>query len=55
MLFTVKVVSEAEFEHQMQLLRDAGNEGQLSTEYNTNSNLPGNGESTIDSDPQGAK
>ena len=46
MLFTVKVVSEAEFENQMQLLRDAGNEGQLGPEYNTNSNLPGNGEST---------
>ena len=29
MLFTVKVVSEAEFENQMQLLRDAGYEGQL--------------------------
>jgi len=55
MLFTVKVVSEAEFENQMQLLRDAGNEGQLGPEYNTQSNLPGNGESTIDSDPQGAK
>ena len=55
MLFTVKVVSEDEYEHQMQLLRDAGNEGQLGPEYNTNSNLPGNGTSTIDSDPQGAK
>ncbi len=43
MLFTVKVVSEAEYDSQMQLLRDAGNEGQLGPEYNTNSNLPGNG------------
>jgi cytochrome c oxidase subunit 2 len=55
MLFTVKVVSEAEFDNQMQLLRDAGFEGQLGPEFNTQSNLPGNGESTIDSDPQGAK
>lgn len=52
MLFTVKVVSEAEYEQQMQALRDAGNEGQLGPEYNTNSNLPGNGSSTIDSDPE---
>jgi cytochrome c oxidase subunit 2 len=51
MLFTVKVVSQDEYDHQMQLLRDAGNEGQLGPEYNTNSNLPGNGDSTIDSDP----
>ncbi len=43
MLFTVKVVSQEEFDHQMDLLRDAGNEGQLGPEYNTNSNLPGNG------------
>lgn len=52
MLFTVKVVSQAEYEQQMQALRDAGNEGQLGPEYNTNSNLPGNGTSTIDSDPE---
>jgi cytochrome c oxidase subunit 2 len=45
MLFTVKVVSEAEFETQMQKLRDAGNEGQLDATYNANSNLPGNGTS----------
>ena len=51
MLFTVKVVSETEFETQMQKLRDAGNEGQLDSTYNANSNLPGNGTSTIDSDP----
>ena len=51
MLFTVKVVSEAEFEAQMQKLRDAGNDGQLDSTYNANSNLPGNGTSTIDSDP----
>jgi len=55
MLFTVKVVSEAEFENQMELLREAGYEGQLGNDYNVNSNLPGNGQSTIDSDPEGAK
>jgi cytochrome c oxidase subunit 2 len=51
MLFTVKVVSEAEFEQHMQELRDQGYEGQLGPEYNVNTNLPGNGSSTIDSDP----
>jgi cytochrome c oxidase subunit 2 len=55
MLFTVKVVSEGEYENQMDLLRDAGYEGRLGEEYNTNTNLPGNGASTVDSDPQGAK
>ncbi|MGE3193088.1 MAG: cytochrome c oxidase subunit II [Microbacteriaceae bacterium] len=51
MLFTVKVVSEAEYEQHMQELRDQGYEGQLGPEYNVNTNLPGNGTSTIDSDP----
>ncbi len=41
MLFTVKVVSEAEYERQMALL----DEGQIGTEYNVNQNLPGNGSS----------
>lgn len=41
MLFTVKVVSEAEYERQMALLE----EGQIGTEYNVNQNLPGNGSS----------
>lgn len=50
MLAQVKVVSQSEFDHQMDLLREAGNVGQLGPEYNTNSNLPGNGASTIDSD-----
>ncbi|MBX3195948.1 MAG: cytochrome c oxidase subunit II [Microbacteriaceae bacterium] len=50
MLAEVKVVSEAEYEHQMALLREAGNVGQLGPEYNTNTNLPGNGSSTTDSD-----
>ncbi len=52
MLFTVKVVSVEEYQNQMQLLRDAGQEGQLGTEYNTNSNLPGNGNDG-DGNPQG--
>lgn len=50
MLFTVKVVSREEYDAQMEKLRDAGNEGQLTQEYNANSNLPGNGSSTTDSD-----
>jgi cytochrome c oxidase subunit 2 len=51
MLFTVKVVSEEEYEHQMDLLREAGNVGELGEEYNTLTNAPGNGASTTDSDP----
>ncbi|HWH25958.1 MAG TPA: cytochrome c oxidase subunit II [Pseudolysinimonas sp.] len=43
MLFKVKVVSPEEYERQMGLLRAEGNEGQLGAEYNTNTNLPGNG------------
>jgi cytochrome c oxidase subunit 2 len=43
MLFTVKVVSEAEYEQHMQDLADQGYTGQLGPEYNTNTNLPGNG------------
>ena len=39
MLFTVKVVSRAEFDRQMELLR----EGQLDSTYNVNQNLPGTG------------
>lgn len=41
MLFNVKVVSEAEYEAQMQALAAAGNVGQLSGEYDRNQNLPG--------------
>jgi cytochrome c oxidase subunit 2 len=41
MLFNVKVVSEAEYEAQMQSLAAAGNVGQLSGEYDRNQNLPG--------------
>jgi cytochrome c oxidase subunit 2 len=39
MLFTVKVVSQAEYDRQMALLP----EGQIGTEYNVNQNLPGTG------------
>ena len=43
MLFTVKVVSQAEYDAYIQSLRDAGYEGRAGEELNTNSNLPGNG------------
>jgi cytochrome c oxidase subunit 2 len=41
MLFTVKVVSEAEYQDYIQSLADAGQTGTRGAEYNTNSNLPG--------------
>ncbi len=41
MLFNVEVVSQEEFDAQMQALRDAGTTGRLGPEYNTNTNLPG--------------
>lgn len=41
MLFTVKVVSEAEYANQMQALRDQGLTGRLGAEYNANNVLPG--------------
>jgi cytochrome c oxidase subunit 2 len=44
MLFTVKVVSRAEYDRQMALL----SEGQLDSTYNVNQNLPGNGTSEGD-------
>jgi len=50
MLFTVKVVSPAEYESQMEKLKDAGNEGKIGDDYNTNTNLPGNGKSTTEID-----
>jgi cytochrome c oxidase subunit 2 len=46
MLFQVKVVSPEEYDRQMGLLEDAGNVGQLGHEYDTNTNLPGNGSET---------
>jgi cytochrome c oxidase subunit 2 len=39
MLFTVKVVSQAEYDRQVGLLR----EGQIGTDFNVNQNLPGTG------------
>ena len=53
MLFTVKVVSEAEYQQHMDELKAAGYVGQLGPEYNTNTNLPGNGAGQ-DSDPADA-
>ena len=41
MLFNVEVVSQAEYDAQMEALRAAGKTGQLGGDYNTNSNLPG--------------
>jgi cytochrome c oxidase subunit 2 len=43
MLFTVKVVSEAEYKDYIVGQRVAGFEGQLGIDYNVNQNLPGNG------------
>ncbi len=45
MLFTVKVVSETEYEDYIEAQRSAGYEGQLGLDYNVNQNLPGNGSS----------
>lgn len=44
MLFNVEVVSQSEYEDYIESLRDAGQEGQLSTEYDRRQNLPGTGE-----------
>jgi cytochrome c oxidase subunit 2 len=41
MLFNVEVVSEADYEIYVESLRAAGNDGQVSKEYDRNSNLPG--------------
>jgi cytochrome c oxidase subunit 2 len=43
MLFQVKVVSQSEFDAQMQKLRDEGQTGRLGPGYNTDTNLPGTG------------
>jgi len=50
MLFTVHVVSQAEYDAHIESLRAAGNEGRLGPEYNVNQNLPGNGESSENED-----
>ena len=43
MLFTVKVVSDADYEAYIAEQKAAGFEGQIGAEYNVNQNLPGNG------------
>ena len=43
MLFTVKVVSQEDYDAYIQSLVDAGNTGVIGDEYNTNTNLPGVG------------
>ncbi|BDZ66328.1 aa3-type cytochrome oxidase subunit II [Agromyces mangrovi Wang et al. 2018] len=43
MLFNVEVVSQAEYDAYIDSLRAAGQEGQLSSEYDRNQNLPGTG------------
>jgi len=43
MLFTVKVVSQAEYDAYIEGQRAAGFEGRLGADYNVNSNLPGTG------------
>jgi cytochrome c oxidase subunit 2 len=48
MLFTVHVVSEAEYEAHIEELRAAGNEGRLDATYNVNQNLPGAGSTNED-------
>ncbi|MEO7348873.1 MAG: cytochrome c oxidase subunit II [Terrimesophilobacter sp.] len=46
MLFKVKVVSESEFEAYINSLAAKGQTGALGSEYNTNTNIPGNKPST---------
>jgi cytochrome c oxidase subunit 2 len=43
MLFNVKIVSQDDYDAHIQSLRDRGFEGQLGSEYDRNSNLPGTG------------
>ena len=44
MLFNVEVVSQGEYDDYIDSLRDLGQEGQLSSEYDRRQNLPGTGE-----------
>jgi cytochrome c oxidase subunit 2 len=53
MLFTVKVVSEADYQNYIAKQKAAGYEGQLGAKYNTNSNLPGNGSTPAPTNTQG--
>ncbi|WP_022884035.1 cytochrome c oxidase subunit II [Glaciibacter superstes] len=48
MLFNVEVVSQADYDAYIESLRDAGNEGQLGTDYDRNQNLPGTNAPTIE-------
>ena len=43
MLFNVEVVSQSEYDDYIDSLRDLGQEGQLSVEYDRNQNQPGSG------------
>ncbi|WP_223690812.1 aa3-type cytochrome oxidase subunit II [Leifsonia poae] len=43
MLFNLKIVPQAEYEAHIKSLRDQGYEGQLGSEYDRNTNLPGTG------------
>jgi len=52
MLFTVDVVSQAEYEEYIESLRAQGFEGQLDADYNVNQNLPGNGSGEEGGDQQ---
>ena len=42
MLFEVKVVSQQEYDNQLQKLADLGQVGTVESEYNRNQNQPGN-------------
>ena len=48
MLFNVKVVSDDEYESYLDSLRDAGQTGDITDEYDRLTNLPGTGETTTD-------
>lgn len=48
MLFNVKVVSEEEYETYIDSLREAGQTGDITTDYDRNSNQPGTGANTAD-------
>ena len=52
MLFTVDVVSEADYEKYIEGQRAQGFEGQLGVDYNVNQNLPGNGSGEEGGDQQ---
>ena len=53
MLFNVEVVSQDEYDAYIDSLRDAGQEGQLSSEYDRNQNLPGKGAPELKEEHEG--